>query len=88
MGMRQVIFEIPDEVAADLDRDVPAAEQSAYLTKLLVRSRPAPELTDAQWDAICEAVNNDPDIAELERDMDTLSGEGLDEYPWDAPASR
>jgi hypothetical protein len=88
MGMRQMTFEIPDEVAEDFIRDVPTAEQSAYVTKLLVMSRPTPELTDVQWDAICEAVNNDPDIAQLEPDMDALSGDGLDEYPWDEPASR
>ena len=55
--MRQVTFEIPDEVAEDLDRDVPSAEQSAVVTKLLLRhlSRPTwPTLTDEEWAALNE----------------------------------
>jgi hypothetical protein len=57
MGMRQIILEIPDYVADDFDRDVPAAEQSACVTKLLLRhlSRPIfPTLTDEEWEALNE----------------------------------
>ncbi len=55
--MRQMTFEIPDDVAEDFDRDVPAAEQSACVTKLLLRhlSRPTfPTLTDEEWKALNE----------------------------------
>jgi hypothetical protein len=87
MGMRQVTFEIPDELADRFDREVPAAEQSNEMTNLL-RRRLTPELTDEQWAAAIDALNTDPYIALLERQMDALSGDGLDEYPWDEPASR
>jgi hypothetical protein len=123
MAMRQVTFEIPEEVAKQFDSHVPASEQSGVVAKLL-QSASRPRLTDEQWAAACDAANNDPetqeiegepgktsasrktrqlqdakmiaacdalnadpDIAELERDMDALSGDGLDEYPWSETAS-
>jgi hypothetical protein len=75
MGMRQMTFDIPEEVAEQFSREVPETEQSSVVTKLLLRHRPTPKLTEAEWDAVCGAVNADPDIAELENDMDALSGE-------------
>ncbi|HEY1744946.1 MAG TPA: hypothetical protein VGG18_17380 [Granulicella sp.] len=88
MGMRQMTFDIPDEVAERFNSEVPASEQSGVVAKLLLRRRTTPIWTDEQLAAACDALNADPNIAELERDMDALSGDGLDEYPWDAPASR
>jgi len=86
--MRQMTFDIPDEVAEQFSSEVPASEQSSVVTKLLLRRRPTPQLTDEQWDAVCSAANNDPETQEIQREMDALSGDGLDEYPWEAPASR
>jgi len=86
--MRKMTFDIPDEVAERFNSEVPASEQSGVVAKLLLRRRTTPTWTDEQLAAACDALNADPNIAELERDMDALSGDGLDEYPWDAPASR
>ena len=62
MGMRQMTFEIPDEVAEDFIKDFPVAqERSRELTRLL-RQQFTSKLTTEQWDAICEAANNDPGI--------------------------
>ena len=47
MGMRQMTFEIPDEVAEQFSSEVPASEQSSVVTKLLLRRKLAPKLTDA-----------------------------------------
>src|SRR5580698_8721534 len=61
MGMRQMVFDIPDEVAERFDSEVPASEQSSVVTKLLLHRRPTPKLTEEQWAAACEAANNDPE---------------------------
>ncbi len=81
-------FEIPDDVAERFEKEVPADEQSVEVTRLLRRRVPRPKLTEEQWAEACEAVNTDPDIVQLERDMDALHAEGLDEYPWTEPTSR
>ena len=57
MGMRQMTFEIPDEVAEQFSSEVPVSEQSSVVTKLLLHRRPTPKLTDADWDAVCNAAN-------------------------------
>jgi len=57
MGMRQVTLEIPNELAERFDREVPAAEQSSELMRLL-RRRLTPKLTDEQWAAACDGANN------------------------------
>jgi len=72
MGMRQMTFEIPDEVAEQFNNEVPASEQSSVVTKLLVHRRPTPRLTDEQWDAISNAANNDPETQEIQREMAAL----------------
>jgi len=87
MGMRQMTFEIPDEVADRFSSEVPVDEQSRVVLSA-IRRRITPELTDEQWAAAIDALNTDPDVALLEQQMDALSGDGLDEYPWDEPASR
>ncbi len=57
MGMRQMTFDIPDEVAERFSSEVPASEQSQEVTKLLRRRlfKPIwPTLTDEQWEALNE----------------------------------
>jgi len=57
MGMRQMTFEIPDEVAERFSSEVPASERSEEVTKLLQRRlfKPIwPTLTDEQWEALNE----------------------------------
>ena len=72
MGMRQMTFEIPDEVAERVMSEVPTAEQSEVVTKALLR-RTRPKLTAEQWDAICEAANNDPETQVIERESAAYS---------------
>jgi hypothetical protein len=60
-GVRQMTFDIPDDVAEDFIKDAPEAEdRSRELTRLL-RRHLTPTLTGEQWQAICEAANNDPE---------------------------
>ena len=83
MGMRQMTFEIPDEVAEQFSSEVPASEQSSVVTKLLLHRKPMPSLTDEQWDAVCNAVNNDPETQEIQREMAALPDTMTEE--WDDP---
>jgi hypothetical protein len=79
MGMRQVTFEIPDDVAERFDREVPASEQSSVVAKLLLRAS-RPKLTEEQWAAVCEAANNDPETQEIEREMAALPDTMTEEW--------
>jgi metal-responsive CopG/Arc/MetJ family transcriptional regulator len=89
--MLKMTFSIPDEIAGPFLREVPAARRSEVVTEALRKTlamKKMKRMQDAEMIAACDALNADPDIAELERDMDALSGDGLDEYPWDSTASR
>jgi hypothetical protein len=86
MGMRQMTFEIPGEVAERFVSQVPAAEQSNLVANLLQRHVSRPTLTEEQWDAACEAANADEtlnaDIEEWQAFSDPI------EEPWNAPSPR
>ncbi len=79
MGMRQMTFEIPEDVAERFSSEVPASEQSEVVTRLLRRST-RPKLTEEQWDAICNAANNDPETQEIEREMAALPDTMTEEW--------
>lgn len=81
MGMRQMTFDIPDEVAERFCSEVPASEQSEEVTKLLRRrlSRPKlPTLTDEEWEALNEFDDAADDAWLLEmREKGTNEGSSL-----------
>jgi hypothetical protein len=83
MGMRQMTFEIPDEVAEDFVRDVPATDERSRILTTLLRRRYAPKFTSEQWDAICKAANSDPETQEIEREMAALPDTMTEE--WNEP---
>jgi hypothetical protein len=85
MGMRQMTFDIPDEVAERFDSEVPVAEQSKVVTKLLLHRRPTPKLTEEQWAEVCEAANNDPETRQIQAEFDTVP-DTFDEVWDDAPS--
>jgi len=73
MGMRQMTFEIPEELAERFESEVPESEQSAVVAELLQRASRR-RLTEEQWAAACDAANNDPETQEIQREMgNTLS---------------
>jgi hypothetical protein len=85
MGMRQMTFEIPEEVAERFESEVPASEQSSIVAKLLQRAS-RPRLTEEQWAAACEAANNDPETQEIQREMAALPDTMTEE--WDDSVER
>lgn len=70
--MRKMTFDIPDEVADRFSSEVPPAEQSSLVTKLLRRQVLRPSLTEDQWAAACEAANRDPETQQIQADFDAL----------------
>ena len=82
MAMRKMTFTLPDQLADQFVKRVPARERSRYVAKALSEM-----LTkrDRRLIRACEIANNNPDIASLEQDLDMLQDEILE--PWtDAPA--
>ncbi len=77
--MRQMTFEIPDEVAERFSSEVPVDEQSRVVLRAM-RRRITPKLTEEPWDAICEAANNDPETQEIEREMAALPDTMTEEW--------
>jgi hypothetical protein len=86
MGMRQMTFEIPEEVAERFNSVVPESEQSAEVTKLLLRRASRRTLTEEQWAKACEAANADDELNALMDDWQA-AGDPIKE-PWDEPAPR
>jgi hypothetical protein len=80
MGMRQMTFEIPEEVAEKFESEVPVPEQSAEVTKLLRRRVSRRTLTEEDWARVCEAANNDPETQEIEREMAALPDTMTEEW--------
>ncbi len=83
--MRQMTFEIPEDVAEQFDSEVPASKQSSVVAKLLLRAS-RPQLTEEQWAAVCEAANNDPETQQIQREMDALPDTMTEE--WDDSVER
>ncbi len=83
--MRQMTFEVPEDVADNFDRAVPASEQSAMVARLMRRAS-RPTLTEQQWDEAAKSANSDEqlnaDIEEWQAVSDPI------EEPWNAPSPR
>jgi len=85
MGMRQMTFEIPDEVAERFSSEVPVDEQSRVVLGA-IRRRITPMWTDEQLEAACEVANNDPELNAFIDEWQAF-GDPIEE-PWDESASR
>ena len=70
MASRKMTFTIPEELAGQLLRRVPARDRSRYVTDAI-----AAKLRDREQRLIraCEIANGDPDALAIERDWDALA---------------
>ena len=80
MDMRQMTFEIPEEVAAQFESQVPVTEQSVVVAKLLKGRVFRRELTEEEWDTVCQAANDDPETQQIEREMAALPDTMTEEW--------
>lgn len=75
MATRKMTFTLPEELAAQFVRQVPARERSHYLAGAL-----AEKLARRQRQLIhaCEVANRDTDVALIENEFDALPDEMLE----------
>ena len=76
-------FTLPDDVALQLVRRVPARQRSRYVADALTEKLTAHDR--ALMDA-CKAANNDPEVRAIEKEFDAITDEAAE--PWTRPAAR
>ena len=82
MATRKMTFTLPEDIAVKFVRRVPARDRSRYVAAAL-----AEKLTEADRQLVraCEIANQDPEVAAIEQEFDSLPSEMAE--PWtDAPA--
>jgi len=84
--MRQMTFDIPDEVAEDFINDVPEAERSDLVASLILHRRDKKAYTEAEWAAAAEAANSDEVLTRETEEWQAFS-DSIEE-PWDASSPR
>ena len=81
MASRKMTFTIPEDIAGQLLKRVPARDRSRYVSEAITASL---RQREQQLIRACEIANLDPDVQAIEREWDALS-EDIPE-PWiDAP---
>ncbi len=84
MVKRKMTFTLPEELAVQFVRRVPARHRSRYLAEAL--SQKLSE-RDRQLIRACEIANQDPEVRAIEKEFDAISGEIAE--PWSqSPARR
>jgi hypothetical protein len=83
MATRKMTFTLPEDLAEQFVRRVPARERSKYLAialneKLSLRDR---HLVEA-----CRIANNDTEVHAIEKEFDAITEEAAE--PWSAPPPR
>ena len=83
MAARKMTFSIPDEIAQEFLRHVPARDRSRYVAEALARTL---KTQDEELARACDVANQDPDVLMLEREFDAISGDIVE--PWNDPSAR
>jgi ubiquinone biosynthesis protein UbiJ len=82
MGLRKMTFTVPDEIADQLTKRVPARKRSGYVAEAIASKL---KERDRQLVRACEVANKDADVLAIETEMDALNDEITE--PWiDAPS--
>ncbi len=82
MASRKMTFTLPEEIADQLLKRVPARDRSRYVSDAI-----AQKLRDREKRLIraCEIANSDPEVQQIEQDWEALPDETAE--PWtDTPA--
>lgn len=81
MATRKMTFTLPEAVVQKFVRRIPARERSRYVAEALAEKMAE---RDRDLARACEAANQDPEVAVIEREFDSLPNELTE--PWtDAP---
>jgi len=82
MASRKMTFTIPEDLATQLLKRVPARGRSRYVTEAIATRL---RCRDEQLIRACEIANRDPDVLAVEQEWEMLPDEIAE--PWtDAPA--
>jgi len=77
MAARKMTFSLPEELAIQLVKRVPARERSRFLARVLEKSL---RENDESLIQACLMANQDPDIKAIEREWDEIRD--VIEEPW------
>lgn len=77
MGTRKMTFTIPEELALQFVRRVPARERSKYLANALSEKLTA---RDRALMEACKTANSDPEVRAIEKEFDAITDEAAE--PW------
>ena len=83
MATRKMTFTLPEDLALQFVRRVPARERSRYLAEALSEKLTARDrlLIDA-----CRTANSDPEVRAIEKEFDAITDEASE--PWTRSAPR
>jgi metal-responsive CopG/Arc/MetJ family transcriptional regulator len=82
MASRKMTFTLPEDLASKFVRRVPSRDRSKYVAEAIARKL---EERERRLIRACEIANEDPELRELEKELDALTDEIPE--PWeDAPA--
>jgi hypothetical protein len=76
-------FTLPEDLALQFVRRVPARERSKYLADALTEWLSTRDRLLAE---ACRAANNDPEVLSIEKEFDAIADEAAE--PWAKPAPR
>ncbi|HXN94943.1 MAG TPA: hypothetical protein VN879_10580 [Candidatus Acidoferrales bacterium] len=83
MATRKMTFTLPEDLAEQFVRRVPARERSKYLANALNEKLSA---RDRHLVEACRIANNDPEVRAIEKEFDAITEEAAE--PWSASAPR
>lgn len=84
MASHKMTFSLPEDVTAPFLRLVQPSGRSKFVAEAL---RAKMRERETMFEAACDALEGDPDIELLAREMDALNDDPIQE-PWDAAQAR
>src|SRR5580704_15308762 len=83
MATRKMTFTLPEDLAVQFVRRVPARERSRYLAEALSEKLTA---RDRLLIESCRTANNDSEVRAIEKEFDAITDEAVE--PWTPSAPR
>jgi hypothetical protein len=83
MGTRKMTFTLPEDLAAQFVRRIPARERSSYLAAALSEKLSA---RDQLLVEACRVANNDSEVRAIEQEFDSLADQTRE--PWTGSTPR
>src|ERR1019366_2649838 len=83
MATRKMTFTLPEDLAGQFVRRVPARNRSRYLAEALAQKLAE---RDSQLVRACEIANHNPEVRAIEKEFDSISNEIA--KPWTGASAR